>query len=68
MTDLRLWASDQITPAFSEIEAIGTRLADCLVAVGLTRYFPVPSYPAGFGHWLQVNNVFPTEDPLWVRE
>gem|GEM_PF-2178214 len=40
---------------------------DCMVAVGLTRYWPVPRYP-GFGHWLQINNVFPMEDPLWVTE
>ena len=67
VTDLRLWERDHSTPAFSRIEAIQTRLQDCLVAVGLTRYWEVPRYP-GFGHWLQVNNIFPIDDPLWTLE
>ena len=67
VTDLRLWRPDYKIPAFSQIEAIHTRLQDCLVAVGLTRYWEVPLYP-GYGHWLQVNNIFPIGDPLWARE
>ncbi len=67
VNDLRLWKSDHITPAFSSIEAIRTRLQDCLLAVGLTRAHAVSSY-RGSWHWLQVNNIFPIGDPLWARE
>ena len=68
VNDLRLWGKDHSTPALSEIEAIASRLQDCVVAVGLTRYYAVRSYPDEFGHWLQVNNIFPIDDPLWTRE
>lgn len=67
VTDLRLWEKDHVTPAFSKIEAIRSRLRDCQLAVGLTRFYEIQRYP-GFGHWLQVNNVFPIDDPLWARE
>ena len=67
VTDLRLWRPDYKIAAFSQIEAIHTRLQDCLVAVGLTRAHAVSSYP-GSWHWLQVNNIFPIGDPLWARE
>ena len=67
VNDLRLWKTDHVTPAFSKIEDIRTRLTDCLVAVGFTRAYRVSSYP-GPRHWLQVNNIFPIDDPLWARE
>lgn len=67
VTDLRLWEMDQATPATADIEAIKDSLSGCFVAVGLTRPFAVSSYK-GVWHWLQVNNVFPREDPLWERE
>lgn len=67
VTDLRLWKSDQTAPAAEAIQAIGNNLDQCLVAVGLTRPFQVSSH-AGVWHWLQINNVFPREDPLWARE
>jgi hypothetical protein len=67
VTDLRLWKSDQTNPATEALQAIGDNLDRCLVAVGLTRPFQVSSY-AGVWHWLQINNIFPREDPLWARE
>lgn len=67
VTDLRLWEADQKTPAAGDIDEIRNDLDACLVAVGLTRPFQVSSY-AGVWHWLQVNNVFPREKPLWARE
>jgi hypothetical protein len=67
VTDLRLWESDQETPSMNNIQSIRNRLDGCRVAVGLTRAFAVSSYE-GVWHWLQINNVFPEDDPLWVRE
>ncbi len=67
VTDLRLWQSDQATPAEANIERIKNALDDCYLAVGLSRAFPVSSYE-GVWHWLQVNNVFPVADSLWARE
>ena len=67
VTDLRLWKQDHVNPDVSKVEDIRSRLNSCMVAVGLTRYWPASFYP-GFGHWLQVNNIFPIDDPLWARE
>lgn len=67
VTDLRLWRPDHVTPAEGRIKAIRPFLHDCIVAVGLTRFWQASLYP-GFGHWLQINNVFPMEDPLWTTE
>jgi Dual OB-containing domain len=66
-TDLRLWEKDQETPATSNIGRIESALDNCYLAVGLSRAFRVSSY-VGSWHWLQINNVFPERDPLWVRE
>ena len=67
VTDLRLWEADQVTPAAEAIERIEHALDDCYLAVGLSRAFSVSSYK-GVWHWLQINNVFPSSDPLWARE
>ena len=67
VTDIRLWEPDHNTPAWSGIEAIRPALEKrCLLAVGLSRAFP-PDSPDP-RHWLQVNNIFPIDDPLWARE
>ena len=67
VTDLRLWEVDHKTPVLSRLKALESRLSDCLVAVGLGRAYRVPAYP-GSWHWLQINNIYPLEDPLWARE
>lgn len=67
VTDLRLWEVDQVTPAGEEIERIQKALDNCFLAVGLSRAFSVSTYD-GVWHWLQINNVFPSGDPLWARE
>ena len=67
VTDIRLWKADQATPSAENIRKIEGRLEGCYVAVGLTRAFSVPSYK-GVWHWLQVNNIFPADDPLWLRD
>lgn len=67
VTDLRFWERDQATPSTSNINRIENALDDCYLAVGLSRAFPVSSYE-GVWHWLQINNVFPADDPLWLRE
>ncbi len=67
VTDIRLWEPDHKTPVWSRIEAIRPVLEKrCLLAVGLSRAFP-PDSPDS-RHWLQVNNIFPIDDPLWARE
>ncbi len=66
VTDIRLWKADHVTPSFRDIRALRSRLDGCYIAVGLTRALPVSSYQ-GVWHWLQVNNVFPMDDPLWDR-
>ena len=66
VTDIRLWKADHVTPSFDHVRAIRSRLDGCYISVGLTRAFPVSSYP-GRWHWLQVNNLFPTDDPLSDR-
>lgn len=67
VTDLRLWEDDQVTPATANVERIKDALDGCYLAVGLSRAFAVSSYE-GMWHWLQINNVFPADDPLWARE
>ena len=67
VTDLRLWESDQVTPAIASIKRIENALDECHLAVGLSRARRVSSYE-GVWHWLQINNVFPAGDPLWARE
>lgn len=67
VTDIRLWESDQATPSVENIRRIEGLLEGCYIAVGLTRAFWVPSYP-GERHWLQVNNIFPADNPLWLRD
>lgn len=61
VTDIRLWESDHITPSFKNIDTIRTRIGDCYISVGLTREYKSH-------HWLQINNIFPESDPLWLRE
>ena len=64
VTDIRLWEADQVTPSVANIDAILSRLDGCYIAVGLTRGWPREA-PR---HWLQVNNIFPKDDPLWARD
>lgn len=61
VTDIRLWESDHITPSFENIDAILTRIDGCYISVGLTREYKSR-------HWLQINNIFPESNPLWLRE
>ena len=66
VTDLRLW-EDYNNPKKDRVKRIQGKLDDCLVAaVGLTGAWG----PEGKEkrHWLQVNNIFPRNDPLWERE
>ena len=42
-------------------------LDGCFVEVGLTRAFAVSSYK-GAWRWLQINKIFPADDPTWIRE
>lgn len=65
VTDLRLW--EDYSPKSDQIKRIQNEVEDCLVTVGLTGVYESPSYP-GPRHWLQVNNIFPRENPLWARE
>lgn len=65
VTDLRLWEVYQ--PRLDRARRLQAEMGDCLAAVGLTGAFPVSSYP-GSRHWLQVNNIYPRENPLWARE
>ena len=67
VTDLRLWESDHASPAIANIKRIENALDDCYLAVGLSRALRVTNYE-GVWHWLQINNVFPTSDPLWALE
>lgn len=66
VTDLRLWESDQETPATDAVDRIKNHLDRCLIAVGLGRAYK-GAYP-GLRHYLQVNNIFPRNNPLWERE
>lgn len=66
VADIRLWESDHVTPSARDVELIGESLSGCFVSVGLTRAYEVSRYP-GSRHWLQVNNVFPLDNPLWSR-
>lgn len=65
VTDLRLW--DDYRPKRDRINRIREEMGECLAAVGLTGAFVSSSYP-GPRHWLQVNNIYPRENPLWARE
>ncbi len=65
VTDLRLW--DDYRPKIDRIKRIQDEIEDCLITVGLTGVYESSSYP-GPRHWLQVNNIYPRENPLWVRE
>ena len=67
VTDLRLWESDQETPATDAVDRIKNHLDGCFIAVGLGRAYDAAAYP-GPKHYLQVNNIFPRSDPLWERE
>lgn len=67
VTDLRLWESDQETPATDAVDRIKNHLDGCLIAVGLGRAYDADAYP-GLKHYLQVNNIFPRDNPLWERE
>lgn len=66
VADIRLWKPDHTTPVEKNVKAISKRLEGSYVAVGLGRaWSPDGSRPRQ--HWLQVNNIFPVDDPLWSR-
>ena len=67
VTDLRLWESDYETPAADAVDRIKNHLDGCYIAVGLGRAYDTTTYP-GPKHYLQVNNIFPRNNPLWERE
>lgn len=64
VTDIRLWEHDQVTPSAKDIKVVGEQLNGCYISVGLTRAHEVSFYD-GRQHWLQVNNIFPADKPLW---
>lgn len=66
VTDIRLWGSDHTVPTDSNVDAIRTRLKRSYIAVGLGRAWS-PDGIQPRQHWLQVNNIFPIEAPLWSR-
>jgi len=66
VTDIRLCGTDQVTPSVADIRAIRNRLDSCYIAIGLSRAWS-PSPRQQRRHWLQVNNIFPIDDPLWTR-
>lgn len=65
VTDLRLW--EVYKPRLDRVNRIQAEMGECLAAVGLTGAFVSSSYP-GPRHWLQVNNIYLRENPLWARE
>ena len=64
VTDLRLWNIDQSTPYTDIINSVNDQLDGCYIALGLTGAYGGKKKR----HYLQVNNIFPVEDPLWSRE
>lgn len=66
VTDLRLW-KNYSTPRADRVKRLQGNLEGCLIAVGLTGSKKYDTFPEA-RHWLQVNNIFPRGDPLWVRE
>lgn len=66
VTDVRLWEPDHRTPSGENIASIQGCLDGSYLSVGLTRAYAVPMY-RGPRHWLQINNVFPVDNPLWTR-
>lgn len=60
VTDLRL-LKGYSTPRADRVKLLQGNLEGCLIAVGLTGAYKRR-------HWLQVNNIYPKENPLWARE
>lgn len=60
--DVRLNNTSQLA-GFSKREDLRYFLREVIVAVGLGRPYP-PGAPDAV-NWLQVNNLFPLEAPLW---
>lgn len=69
VTDIRLFLSDHVTPDLDRVAELDRRLArqeQTLVSIGLTRPYKLSSEePAR--HWLQLNNIHFSDDPLWGR-
>jgi hypothetical protein len=68
VTDIRLFGDDHATPELTRIRAVAQQMAasrGVLLGVGLTRKFRV-SDRHEYRHWLQVNNIHLSEDPLWL--
>ena len=70
VTDIRLFATDHITPDPNKIQLLAQRIAaqpQTLVSVGLSRaYRKSPNQPAR--HWLQINNFHLPDNPCWTLE
>ncbi len=67
VTDLRLFRDDHATPDADLVRGVAKWIqdSDCvLLGVGLTRPYR-PSEDSDALHWLQVNNIYLQEDPVW---
>lgn len=67
VTEIRLYKSDHISPDKTKIKEIANRIRksrQLILSLGLTRPFqPVPTRAPV--NWLQVNNIYMRENPLW---
>jgi ATP-dependent DNA helicase RecQ len=62
VTDLRLYCADQKTPRLEVIDDLNRRLkagASAILSVGVTRAMSQDK------HWLQVNNLHLSDNPIW---
>jgi hypothetical protein len=67
VTDVRLFGDDHATPDVARVLAASQRIADShevILGVGLTRQYRT-SDRAPYYHWLQVNNIHLSTEPLW---
>jgi len=67
VTDLRLFGTDHATPDEDRVRGVAKWIQDSrevILGVGLTRKYRA-SDDAPYFHWLQVNNIHLSEDPLW---
>jgi hypothetical protein len=70
VTDLRLYEEDMQTPRAAMVANIQQRIQQgvgVILSVGLARAFQV-SGDTRRRHWLQVNNFYLEDDPIWTDE